>query len=45
MMELLASDSQVAGVPYDPAAEASEEDMSVEGGDDAGPAGETDRGE
>ena len=43
MMELLAADSQVAGVPYEAAAEPSEEDMIVEGGDDAGAAGESDR--
>jgi len=43
MMEFLAADSQVAGVPYDPAAEASDEDMTVEGGDDAGPTGDADR--
>lgn len=42
MMELLAADSQVAGVPYDPAAEASEEDMNVEGGEEASPAGDAD---
>jgi hypothetical protein len=32
----------VAGVPYDPAAEASEEDMNVEGGEEASPAGDAD---
>ena len=42
MMELLAADSQVAGVPYDPAAEASEEDMNVEGGEEASPTGDAD---
>ena len=43
MMELLAADSQVAGVPYEAPAEPSEEDISVEGGDDAGAADEADR--
>jgi DNA-directed RNA polymerase subunit omega len=43
MMELLAADSQVAGVPYEAPAEPSDQDMSVEGGDDAGAASEADR--
>ena len=43
MMELLAADSQVAGVPYEAPAEPSEEDISVEGGEDAGAADEADR--
>jgi DNA-directed RNA polymerase subunit omega len=42
MMELLAADTQVAGVPYEPAAEPPEEDISAEGGDDAGAAGDAD---
>jgi DNA-directed RNA polymerase subunit omega len=43
MMELLAADSQVAGVPYEAPAEPSEEDISVEGAEDAGAADEADR--
>ncbi|MBM3479491.1 MAG: DNA-directed RNA polymerase subunit omega [Alphaproteobacteria bacterium] len=35
MMELLAADSQVAGVPYEAPAEPPEEAMGAEGGDDA----------
>jgi DNA-directed RNA polymerase subunit omega len=35
MMELLAADSQVAGVPYEAPAEPPEEEMGAEGGDDA----------
>jgi DNA-directed RNA polymerase subunit omega len=38
MMELLAADSQVAGVPYEPTAEPPEEDMSVEAGGEPGAA-------
>jgi DNA-directed RNA polymerase subunit omega len=43
MMELLAADSQVAGVPYEAPAEPPEEDISVEGGEDAGASDEADR--
>jgi hypothetical protein len=35
MMELLAADSQVAGVPYEAPAEPPEEEMGAEGGEDA----------
>ncbi|MBM3629160.1 MAG: DNA-directed RNA polymerase subunit omega [Alphaproteobacteria bacterium] len=35
MMELLAADSQVAGVPYEAPADPPEEEMGAEGGDDA----------
>lgn len=42
MMELLAADTQVAGVPYEAPAEPAEEDVIVEGGDDAGAAGDAD---
>jgi DNA-directed RNA polymerase subunit omega len=36
MMELLAADSQVAGVPFEAASDGAEEELSVEGGEDAG---------
>ena len=42
MMELLAADTQVAGVPYEAPPEPAEEETIVEGGDDAGPAGDAD---
>jgi len=42
MMELLAADTQVAGVPYEAPAEPIEEETIVEGGDDATPAGDAD---
>jgi len=35
MIELLAADSQVAGVPYEAPAEPPEEEMGAEGGEDA----------
>jgi DNA-directed RNA polymerase subunit omega len=42
MMELLAADTQVAGVAYEAPAEPAEEDRGAEGGDDAGAAGDAD---
>lgn len=43
MMELLAADTQVAGVPYDGPAEAIEDEMQIEGGDEPAPPADGDQ--